>query len=309
MERGQPWQRHGAGMRPRIPRWLALIVALFGTTPALAQRDSVAEARRVIDRDLAPLDASRREILRQLAADRGSPRADSTFWTWYGGYRVLVDSLTRDLATEFVDVLVDPVGATAQAVLRRRHEPFPFAVSRRQIAVMDSVRALFRAHDVHAMDAEGDVEYAPSDVAIRAEMGPSLGSLSGRVLAVLALEETTPIGGDAAIAISWSELADRLATADDLRSHQLLPAADTLIQGYYRSYLVAYLGAWDNTPGFDFNPPHELLPALRASYERYVRAHSTTESGRIIQAYVELLRAHDWKRAPEIDEFIRRAPP
>ena len=302
-------QRHGGRMKPRVLQLLVMIGALFVASPARAQRDSVAEARRMIDRELAPLDTSRLNILRQLSAERGTPRADTSFWAWYGGYRGLVDSLTRGLQTEFVEVLVDPLGATGQAVLRRLHKSTTSAESPRQVAVMDSVRALLRAHDVHATDAEGEVDYTPSDVAIRAEMGSSLGALSRRVLALLALEERTPMGGDAAIAISWSELADRLATADDLRSHRLLPAADTLIQGYYRSYLVAYLGAWDNTPGFDFNPPHELLPALRASYERYVRTHSTTESGRIVQSYVELLRAHDWKRTPEIDDFIRRAPP
>src|SRR6185437_4250479 len=128
-------------MKPRVLQVLVMIGALFVASPARAQRDSVAEVRRMIDRELAPLDTSRLNILRQLSAERGTPRADSSFWAWYGGYRGLVDSLTRGLQTEFVDVLVDPLGATGQAVLRRLHKPMPSAESPRQVAVMDSVRA------------------------------------------------------------------------------------------------------------------------------------------------------------------------
>ena len=278
---------------------------LGGAAPARAQRDSVGEARRTIEYALAPLDASRRDIRRRLAAERGTPGADSSFWAWYGGYRVLVDSLTRNLQAEFIIVQVDPLGAAGQQLLRRRRRPIPERESARQRAVMDTLRALIEAHGAHADDAEGEVDYAPGETTIRSEMAPFLGDLSRRVLELLVLEQAKPVGADAAVAISWDDLGDRLARADDLLSRRPLATADTLVRDFYHSYLSAYLGAWDNTPGFDQRPPHELLPALRASYAKYVRTHRDTRSGETIRAYVELLEAHGWKRDASVDEFVR----
>lgn len=287
--------------------WLATLPLLTPATPALGQQDSIAEARRVIERELAPLDASRQALHARLAATHGTAGADSSFWIWYGGYRDLVDSLARRLNVPLLDVLIDPLGATGQSLLRQRHQEVPPTETPRQRATMNAMRALLEAHGVRGADAEGDVEYSPSYASLRVLAAPFLSDLSRDVLALLVLEQAQPAGRDAALDISWAALADRLARSDALLARRPLPAADSLIQGHYRSYLTAYLGAWDNTPGFAFDPPHELLPALRASYDVYVRSHPDTRSGRIIRAYVALLRTHHWRRGPEVDAFVRDA--
>lgn len=298
-------------MRHRLSAWLvafAGLAALHGAA-AGAQQDSVGEARRAMQRELAPLDSSRRAITGLLAHERGAASADSMFWTWYSEYRGLVDTLTAKLNSPMLEVLIDPLGATGQAMIRERQQMVPSSEGARQLAVMDSMRVLLSAHGVHAADAEGEVEYTPAQARIRSEDGRFLSAISQRVLDLLVLEESKPVGGDAAIDISWAELANRLATADELHARQPLASADSIVERYYRSYLTAYLGGWDNTPGFALDPPHALLPALRSSYDRYVREHPHTRSGRIIAAYVPLLRANGWKRSPAVDAFIRSAVP
>ena len=292
----------------RLATWLVALCAITSGA-AHAQLDSLAEARRIVDRGLAPLDSSRRAITQRLAGELDVASADSVFWNWYSAYRGLVDSLTARVNSPMLEVLIDPLDATGQMILRQRQQPMPSSRSARQLAVMDSMRALFEAHGVHASEAEGDVEYTPAQARIQSEDGRFLSALSQRVLELFVLEERKSVGGDAAIGISWPELANRLATADDLHARHPLAAADSLVEGYYRVYLTAYLGDWDNTPGFAFRSPHLLLPVLRSSYARYIRDHPTTRSGRIIEAYVALLRTHGWKRGPEVDAFIRSAPP
>lgn len=292
--------------------WLVVHSALafaVGGSEARAQQDSLDEARRAVDQALAPLDSSHRAITERLARERGVANADSAFWNWYGEYRGLVDTLTSRLNSQMLEVMIDPLDATGQMLLRHRQQAVPWSRSAQQLAVMDSMRALFAAHGVHVSEAEGDVEYTPAEARIRSEDGRFLSELSRRVLDLLVLEEANPVGGDAAIGISWPELANRLATADEMHARRPLAAADSLVEGYFRSYLTAYLGDWDNTPGFAFHRPHTLLPALRSSFARYIRDHPTTRSGRIIEAYVALLRAHGWKRGPEVDAFIRSAVP
>ena len=298
-------------MRHRLAAWLAAFAAFAALNGAAAgaQQDSVGAARRAVERDLAPLDSSRRAIAQRLAREHGAASSDSTFWIWYSGYRGLVDSLTKQLNSPMLEVLIDPLDATGQMILRQRQQPVPSSPSARQLAVMDSMQSLFEAHGVHVAESEGEVEYSPAQALIRSEDGRFLSELSQRVLDLLVLEERKPVGGDAAVGISWTELANRLATADELHARHPLAAADSLVDGYYRSYLTAYLGDWDNTPGFAFCPPHTLLPALRSSYDRYLRDHPRTRSGRIIAAYVALLRANGWKRGPAVDAFIRNALP
>jgi hypothetical protein len=295
-------------MRFRLSAWVVALSALNGAM-AGAQRDSIGEARRAVERELAPLDSSRRAITKLLAHERGAASADSTFWAWYGDYRGLVDTLTAKLNSPMLEVLIDPLGATGQTMIRERQQMVPSSESARQLAVMDSMRVLLAAHGVHAEDAEGEVEYTPAQARIRSEDGRFLSAISQQVLDLLVLEESKPVGGDAAVDIPWAELADRLATADELHARQPLAAADSIVERYYRGYLTAYLGGWDNTPGFAFEPPHTLLPALRSGYARYVRDHPRTRSGRIIEAYIALLREHGWKRTPEVDAFVWRAAP
>lgn len=300
--------RTSAWLGARSALALALGLAVVSSA-AGAQRDSLGEARRAVEQGLAPLDSSRRAIAERLAAERGVASADSAFWNWYSEYRGLVDTLTSRLNTQMLEVMIDPLDATGQMILRQRQQAVAWSRSARQLAVMDSMRALFAVHGVHVAEAEGEVEYTPALATIRSEDGRFLSELSRRVLDLLVLEEAKAVGGDAAISISWPELANRLATVDELHARHPLAAADSLVEGYYRSYLTAYLGDWDNTPGFAFQRPHALLPALRSSYGRYIRDHPTTRSGRMIDAYVALLRAHGWKRGPEVDAFIRRAMP
>jgi hypothetical protein len=164
-------------------------------------------------------------------------------------------------------------------------------------------------HGVHGQDEEGGMYYSASQATMRAEFGGLVGDVSRRTLDMLVVEERIRVGDDGGVSISWAELAKRLAAADDLIERRPVLLADSLIKDLYHGYLLAYLGTWPNSPGFDFDPPHKVLSDLRVSWTQYAAEHPATRSGRAVQEYLTALKANNWERPKDMDSLIQRLVP
>jgi hypothetical protein len=284
---------------------LALSLSLASTNLP-GQQDSIGKVRAFIERDTAPLDVERSELRGLLRPDSGTTRADSSFEKWKGGYNAMVDSIGRHLQTEMIQFLIDPEGATGQQIRRNRGDLAMNAPAKAR-AVADSLRALLERHGVHGGDGEGDMYYSASEAALRREAGPFLTRPLQEFVELLALEDRTPVGGDAALNVSWDELARRLAIADGLVTDHPTLAFGSHLRDRFAAYLNALLGDWDNSSGFSHERPHVFLDDARARLERYAVQHPSTRGGRIANDYVAVLKANDWTRTDAVNAFLGEA--
>lgn len=113
-------------------------------------------------------------------------------------------------------------------------------------------------------------------------------------IAIQAEESKQPTARDAALVISWDELADRaLATENYLTKYPDTPERASVMQLYTNSYLTMYILGLNNTPVFDFDS-FKLLDEVKESYEKTVREHPDSVTGKLISSYLEILETTGW---------------
>lgn len=222
------------------------------------------------------------------------------------GYKALVDSIDRHLQTEMIQFLIDPPGATAQGI-RRKQGDLSADGDAQARAVADSLRALLERHGVHGQDEEGDMYYSPSAAVLRREAGPFVTAPLQELLDLLVVEDREAVGGDAAISVSWEELARRLAIADALLTDHPTLALGPELRHLFVVYLTALMGDWDNSSGFSYPRPGVLLDDARLRLEHYVGQHPNTRGGRIAADYLRVLKANNWARTDAVNAFLREA--
>ncbi|TYP78141.1 hypothetical protein [Paenibacillus methanolicus] len=121
-------------------------------------------------------------------------------------------------------------------------------------------------------------------------LSPELSAYIG----LLALESDEKSASDAALVISWDQLAER-ALAYEVYSKQYPDAPETSqVKQLYHNYLSMYLYGLNNTPAYDFET-FKLADEVKASYEKTAAEHPDTKTGEIVKGFLAVLEQHDWQ--------------
>ena len=102
------------------------------------------------------------------------------------------------------------------------------------------------------------------------------------------------------LVISESELARRAVFWDQF----LVRYPDFIyferMAGHWEMYRMALIGGLDNTPSFDFAPPHKLFQGYKKAYEWILENHADTRTGKEIKDWYMLLKQHNWELSEEV---------
>ncbi|XID93166.1 hypothetical protein ACF3MZ_01100 [Paenibacillaceae bacterium WGS1546] len=107
-------------------------------------------------------------------------------------------------------------------------------------------------------------------------------------LELMAAESDAPAAKDAALVISWDELASRALAAESF----VVTFPDTPeraeAERRFLLYLQFYLIGLNNTPIFDYET-FELLPEVKAQYEQMAASHAGTITGQLTAEWLNAL--------------------
>ncbi|TDX44572.1 SH3 domain-containing protein [Orenia marismortui] len=113
-------------------------------------------------------------------------------------------------------------------------------------------------------------------------------------------------GEDAAILISWDELAERLLSWEKLIDQYPNLKEIDLAKREYKSYLSLYLFGADNTPAFPYWDDYILREEARLSYERFLKENQDTAAYKIIKDYYEDAKNNGFKWDDDLNKFRDR---
>jgi hypothetical protein len=251
---------------------------------------------------LESIDEAFESLPDELRADSGSARADTAVLR----LQAALDEMVVDVVKTFNDAefqaLMWPEGARGErlSVARKRAGQEGAPADPR---IADSLRVFLDAHGIWSYRAEGDTYFVLSLARFLQATSPFITEGAREALRIALLEQLSPSGGDAAVTIPWDSLGDRLSYTDRFLARFPEAAARNDIRDRRDRYRDAFFTGWDNTNVF--GSTGVLDPKVRASFERYVQRHGSTESAALVRTYLELLAKSQYRRTPEIDEFLR----
>ncbi len=125
-------------------------------------------------------------------------------------------------------------------------------------------------------------------------------------LKLLAFERANKFLFDAAVCISWEELADRTINFEDfLETYPQSMFAGEIEDKYY-GYIYFLLMGCDNTPTFDRNGDNarKLNADVFQSYQKIIETYSHRRLAQTLRDYCSVLEKSNMLESEEVDEFI-----
>jgi len=122
---------------------------------------------------------------------------------------------------------------------------------------------------------------------------------------IAAAESEQACTDDAALVISWPELAKRSLRAEAFIQKYPTSARIEDVRQQYDLYISNYLYGANNTPAFDYET-QTLKDAARQSYYEAAKTPNSKLAG-IIKQYLPILEKNKFKRTPEVEQFLQNA--
>jgi hypothetical protein len=249
-----------------------------GSLPTLAP-EMVSTWFARMDVRVQPVARQRDSVAVILRRDSGTTSADSLFIAFRGRYASTIDSIGRETWDDapFQNWLISSAAAS------------------------DSAERFFEARGLRLTSSEGSAYPTENTGVLGRTLKPFLTAALRAFLALREHDEAQGFSDDAALQIPWDSVGERVTAWERLlNAHPAFVAKDEA-QWWYDLYLSTYLTGMDNSPVFD----DTLAPALRASYQRFVRLHRDTRAGRLVRAYLDVLQSTGFRSAPPVAEFLR----
>ncbi|MBS1505139.1 MAG: hypothetical protein JSS79_00725 [Bacteroidetes bacterium] len=152
--------------------------------------------------------------------------------------------------------------------------------------------------------SEGSLFVSPDPDKIAQAFNQHLSPITKEYLAQWVIEEKQPWGADAGFIISVMDMAKRAAFWDafvEKNPRHIFIDKARANKLMYLSYLMVGL---DNTPAFGDNL--ELSPEFLDAFTYLSKTYPTQECGKVMTAYVQLLKDNNNRRTPAVDEFIKK---
>jgi hypothetical protein len=163
---------------------------------------------------------------------------------------------------------------------------------------------LLLSHGVLARVEEG-TPYMSVDLAhLLARVGSFLTS-EMRTYADLTLnEQKRPCCTHAVIAISWSELGNRVAGYDRFTTNYPNAAAANEAGAQFQILFGLFLTGSDSTPAFSVSGKR-MTQTVRETLTHYATAHRELRSGQVVADYLSLLKASNYEETLAVTRFLR----
>lgn len=231
---------------------------------------------------LAAAAAFRDSQVAVVRADSGSPRGDSLFLAVLRTVAARTDSASQ--------LVVNDAAFQDAALTTTGH---------------DSLRLLAAKYGADLVWSEGTAYLEPATPIVAASFRSYLSAPMREFLRIRAAEEAQGFSDDAALQISWSDLAARVATWDTFTTNHPDLAVVAESRDLYSIYLRTYLTGIDNSPVWDDNG--QLDPTLRRSYEEFVRTYPRSRAGRIVAGYLRTLASDGYRHGPAASAYLAKA--
>lgn len=110
---------------------------------------------------------------------------------------------------------------------------------------------------------------------------------------------------DAALVITWPELAKRTIRAEDFVKKYPTSVKTEDVRQQYGLYVSNYLYGANNTPAFDYQTK-TLNEAARQSYYE-VAKNDKGRVAEVIKQYLPILEKNKYKRTPEVEQYLKNS--
>ena len=123
-----------------------------------------------------------------------------------------------------------------------------------------------------------------------------------RYLRLRATEQSTRFSEDAALQISWDDLARRAVTWEEFVDSYPDFSWKDASRFWYNTYLSTYLTGMDNSRVF--SDSGTLEPEVRTSYEHVVAQYPQTRTAQLVAQCLTLLKQNGYRRSAAIDSLL-----
>src|SRR6266571_893116 len=231
--------------------------------PTLAP-DSVSLWFARMDARLQPLMRSRDSVIAVLRHASGTTRADSLFVAFRDRYARALDTIgsqTWDDAP-FQNWLMSSAAGS------------------------DSAEHFFGTRGFRLTWSEGSAYPTANTSVLVRTCKPFLSTALGEFLTLREHDEAQGFSDDAALQVPWDSVGERVVAWERLLNAHPVFVSRAEAEEWYNLYLSTYLTGMDNSPVFE----DTLVPAVHASYERFLRRHADTRAAHLVRAYLDILR-------------------
>ena len=231
---------------------------------------------------LASSDSQAETARQQARAVAATPKADSLFLTFRNRFLQVGEQITNRL---------DQATSTPSNVLE-------------DTSTSRQLTTLLAKHGFALEYSEGNA-YADEDIAYSTRFfDGALTPAMQRYLGLRATEQKTRFSEDAALQISWDELAERAVTWEQFADSYPDFSWKDASRFWYNTYLSTYLTGMDNSRVF--SDRGTLEPEVRTSYEHLVSRYPQTRTAQIVAECLTLLKQNGYRRSAAIDSLLRQ---
>ncbi|MCQ2328966.1 MAG: hypothetical protein MJZ93_00210 [Paludibacteraceae bacterium] len=154
---------------------------------------------------------------------------------------------------------------------------------------IDMMSKMSNETGVEFFKSEGYVVYGIMPIFIANIFHPYLTDEEYRFSEIEQMEYEDPATLDAAVTISYQEIADRLWECDKLYSSQnVTDELKTNLQTYRNTYIITLMYGADNTPAFNWQT-HKIQQEIKDALLNYVKDHPNAESTPTLKDYIVVL--------------------
>lgn len=136
----------------------------------------------------------------------------------------------------------------------------------------------------------------------------------GEYLKLLAMESDARMASDGGLVITWDELAERAVAYEAyFKQYTDTPESAKIKEQYENRYLPTYFNGLVNTPIYDYDT-FKLHNEVKASYENTIKKYPDSETAKLAQQFMDILKKTDWKvydgsgegrkDIPEVKQFL-----
>src|SRR5438552_10266681 len=230
---------------------------------------------------LAGLDSEAETARLQARAVAATPRADSVFLSFRDRFLKMGEQITDrlDQATSIQATVLEDTATSRQLTTLLAKDGFALAYT------------------------EGNA-YADEDNAYWTRLfDGALTPAMQRYLRLRATEQSARFSEDAALQISWDELAGRAVTWEQFADSYPDFSWKDASRFWYDTYLSTYLTGMDNSRVF--TDSGTLEPQVRTSYEHLVAQYPRTRTAQLVAQCLTLLKLSSYRRSVALDSLLR----
>lgn len=127
---------------------------------------------------------------------------------------------------------------------------------------------------------------------------------SKRYIEIMAVESNELISEDAALVISWEELANRTLNTERFLTEFSDSSRRDVIGNMYRMYMEAYMFGMSNTPIHEWTDSKKIYDEVLDSYKETIKTNEAAVTATILKEYLRMLEKNDQKMDDNIPKEI-----